>query len=84
MAGATAKQTVDITDVWLTVPLWYLAFACDNTTASFFRCASTAGHAQATGVKTMAAAFPLPATATFANAASGYLPSVFASQLTLI
>lgn len=89
-AGVSAKQTVDITDVLMSSPHWYLALAFDNTTATIQRVNTGGPLADAIllsglGLQTMETAFPLPATATFAAApASALFPAVFASRCTLV
>lgn len=74
--GAAGLQTFNITDTRLNPGQYWIAMACDNTTAGFTRLAPATNVAQVTGVQQMASAMNLPATATFANPASAYAPVV--------
>lgn len=79
-SGATAvgstntAQTVDITDVALTAgTLYYVAIACDNTTAAFAAYPNLAVDSlwQAEQVKITDTAYPIPASPTLATPTSG-------------
>lgn len=74
-AGTSAKQAVDVADVLVGPGLFYLALACSSATATMINYdpASTL-MAKFAGLYTQASAFALPATATFATPASGYVP----------
>lgn len=65
-------QSVDLTDLTIDGGVFYLALAVDNTTGTMLR--SGAANMPATGMASQNAAFPLPATATFAAMANAYLP----------
>lgn len=83
MSGSSAIQLVDTADTTLPPDLYYLAMACDNTTATFAR-ASLSGAAawRTSGVAQQASAFPLPSTAAFAAMAQTVVPDVFAAIAT--
>ncbi len=84
MSGASAVQAMDITDTLLGRGLFYLAFASDSGTASFFGW-NLPSHPEGTGIYQMASAFALPATATFAAVAnSSRAPLVIAEFNTVI
>lgn len=64
-SGTSAIQEVNIADTSLTPGRYYLALACDNTTAEFIRVdISTVQLAKALGIAEQASAFALPSTAT--------------------
>lgn len=67
--GAGLRQITDITDVLLRPGLYYLAMAVDNITATFLTCAAfnSGVNLRMAGVRQQASAYPLPATATFAD-----------------
>jgi hypothetical protein len=73
-AGASTIQTFDVTDTALEPGDYYLAMACDNITATFFCYKPNAQIMEAFGTWMQATAIPLPATATFATASSGFVP----------
>ena len=76
-AGASSIQTFTVSATELDAGLFYFAISMDNTTATVNRHAPTVPAVVSfLGVAQMAAAFPLPATATFANASSGIAPLV--------
>lgn len=84
-AGTSAKQEVDITDIYLTPGLYYLAIACDNTTATFLRSTQIQEVARILGCMEQTSAFALPATATFAQMArAGYIPCFLLAAGTVI
>lgn len=71
----STTQTADITDTVLRPGVYYLAMCVSNTTSTFWRSAPTALMLQTAGVQQQAVgAVALPAPATFANPASGYVP----------
>lgn len=74
--GAAGTQQVDFADTALT-PGWYqLAFACSSSTA-VFRCHNPqAGGMRSLGLRQQATAYPVPATATFANYATALAPQI--------
>lgn len=88
--GSTAQATInavqsgDIADTLLERSLYYIALASDSATATFFASAPIALLLRSFGVQEMAAAFPLPATATFANPSSAYIPSFSLHNSTVI
>lgn len=75
---ASAVQVLDITDTTLNPGTYFLAMNCDNTTAAFQRSsAGITGTMSAFGLQQQAVgAIALPATATFANISSAYLPVI--------
>jgi len=83
-AGANAIQELDITDTTLAPGLYYMALALAGITGAIFATAPSFEHCRSSGIFTMAAAFPLPATATFAGMTVSYLPLFGVSQRSLI
>jgi hypothetical protein len=80
-AGVTNSQVVDIADTLLNAGRYYLALAVDNITGTMrMTVPDTLGTVKAMGMLQMAAAFPLPLTATFAAAANTRVPQIWASQ----
>lgn len=84
-AGTNVLQEYDIADTTLVAGQYYLALALDNITGQVFRNAlSTLPQwLQAAGVFQQATAFALPATATFAEMTTNYLPWVGVSSRSL-
>lgn len=72
-AGATGWVNVTLTSTLLQPGRYYMAFA-RSATASTFRVAAATPIDAAMGVKQQASALALPGTATFADAATGYIP----------
>lgn len=73
--GAAGIQVFNITDTVLTPGTYFMAMSCDNVTASFLRFVPTALWTQTLGLQQEAlGSVTLPATAAFANPASGYHP----------
>lgn len=79
--GSTAQVNINsLQRLTFTTPLvmgaglYFMALACDNTTATFFRRTTSAQNLRMFGMFQMASAFVLPATATFATILNGYLP----------
>lgn len=72
--SSTVIQSVDVTHTWLDAGLYYLALAVSANTSAMFRTSVSASALRAIGVVQQASALPLPTTATFATAASSYLP----------
>lgn len=71
-AGINGTQELDFTDVVIGPGVFYMALVLDNITGTFFRGASAGTSSMA---YTMASAFALPATATFASySISSYVP----------
>jgi hypothetical protein len=75
-AGSSVLQVADITDFVLGPGLFYLALVLDNTTGKNFQCTLPTGGAAALGMFQMAAAYPLPAVATFASCTTDRVPMV--------
>lgn len=76
-SGTSQVQTVDITDTILGPGLFYMALACNGTSATFAVWSSGGTRfMNAIGAFTQSTAFALPATATFATAASFYIPII--------
>ena len=75
-AGANADQVFDITDTALVPALYYMGIAFDNNTATIaaVSAAAVSMKQHKFGVREEAAAFPLPATATFADTTLDMLP----------
>ncbi|HEY6021437.1 MAG TPA: T9SS type A sorting domain-containing protein [Candidatus Paceibacterota bacterium] len=74
-AGASVMQLIDITDFTLYPGMYYLAMAMDNGTGTVKSSnAPSAAHLGFAGAFEMAAAYPLPATATFALPTTSVLP----------
>ncbi len=74
-AGLSVLQSVGLTDTALPPGLYWMALAVNNITATFFRWSTAAIQWQIpVGVQQMATAFPLPATATFANPTTTFVP----------
>lgn len=74
-SGTSDLQVVDITDTLIGPGQFFLALAFDNTTATVFRANLASGSdPQAIGEYTQNSAFALPASATFATAASQFWP----------
>lgn len=76
--AVAGKQALDIADTWVGPGTIYLAMSCDNVVASFSKWSNAAitAHCAVLGLREMASAFPLPATATFANVAAAYFPHI--------
>lgn len=76
-SGASAVQTVDITDTLLEPGLYYMAMARDATTDNFSGNSSTGAPApRAAGVYEQTSAFPLPSAATFAGSTRNQMPNL--------
>ena len=89
-AGISAIQEFNIADTLLGPGLFYLAVAMDNVTGTLFR-GSSGGTAPVPlellvtqGMAQQATAFPLPATATFAQVAQDYIPVIGLTTRVLI
>lgn len=78
LSGSSQIRLFDVTDFNLGAGLFYLALSCNSGTAAFLGASfgGVTGLAQVCGVASMASAFPLPATATFATAANDFIPLV--------
>lgn len=85
-AGVNAIQSYDIADFGIGPGTFYLAMASDSATATFLRGqnGSAAEMGKFLGMYQQASAYPLPATATFATAASTYIPKAALTTRTLI
>ena len=79
VVGAAGLQPFNITDTILSPGIYYLAGVCSTvTTATFLSGAPDLKIARTCGVQQQATALPLPATATFANLGSAYIPRISA------
>lgn len=83
MSGTVTLQAFDITDTLLAPGAYYMAMACSSGTANF-KASNTALLGGMAGVVEMAAALPLPATATFASLTSSYVPCFGMSQRSFV
>jgi hypothetical protein len=84
-AGTAAIQSFDIANTTLNPGLYYLACAINVASAAhILRYAPTATIGRAFGIAVQAAAFPLPASATLTNLATGYIPAIYATLSTTI
>ena len=83
---AAGIAVADITDTTLTPGTYFLALNIDNTTAAVQRLNNPpSGILQCCGMQQQAVgAVTLPSTATFANPASTYWPSIAASLVTTV
>lgn len=77
-SGLSTAQVVSVTNFTIGAGLYYIAMSMDNITGTVFRTVFGATNAQATGIQQMAAALPLPATATFANPTTTTVPVCWA------
>lgn len=59
-AGATRVQFDDVTDTWIAPGRYYMAIACNGTTATFYTHSTTAAFAKMMGMYQQATAFPPP------------------------
>jgi len=88
--GSTAQaalrwlQVFDIADTTLIGGRYYLTASMDNATGEVFQWFVIASYLRAWGCAQMAAAFPLPATATLATMTQTYLPFLGLSLRTLV
>lgn len=72
LAGTASQvQFIDITDTTLPPGSYYVAMSQNGTTATYFRQPGGLELERTMGVLQMAAAYPLPATATFAAITTG-------------
>lgn len=76
--AAAGLQLVDPADLVLKPGVYFLAMACDNGTAAFFRGTYDNAAMPAVGIMQQASAFPLPANATPALPANAYQPVIHA------
>lgn len=74
-SGTSTLQVFDITDTPIGPGKFYLALAQNGNTGRHFRWNASIMDAQHCGIYTQESAFALPATATFATPASGYIPA---------
>lgn len=76
-SGTSQLQIVALgTPVRLGVGLFYMAVAFDGTTGTLLRTSLSILFCKIVGMAQQAAAFPLPATATFATITSAYIPVI--------
>jgi hypothetical protein len=75
-AGSLALQVHDVTDTLLPPGLYYKAFVLDNATGQVNRGTAPAVVARSCGVKEMATAYPLPATATLVGCTTAFQPAM--------
>jgi hypothetical protein len=89
-SGSTAQgtvnvqQVVDVTDTDIPPGLYYLALALSSATGTISGPAWTANVHRALGCYQMASAFPLPASATFADSAFAFYPAMHATTVDVI
>ena len=84
-SGTNTIQEVNIADTSLAPGRYYLALACDNTTAEFFRVAFSSVHlAKTLAFSEQASAFALPSTATPVVPTYALLPMFGVSLRTLV
>ena len=83
-AGTSVLQVFDVTDTVIGPGNYYLALACDNTTATITRVTVALSVARLHGNLTQASAFPLPTLATFATVAGGFTPIMGFTPRTVI
>ncbi len=81
-SGTSVLQVFDTADTLLVPGYYYFAMAVDNITAEVLNSNPATFALPTWGVKQEAAAFPLPATATFATMTSNYLPFMGISLVT--
>lgn len=75
--GTNVRQVTSFTsDIQLARGFYYIGISLSGVTGTAFRYTPDANVCNAMGVRQEAAAHPLPATATFAAAATNYFPSV--------
>jgi hypothetical protein len=79
-SGTSVVQVVDVGDTTLARGRYYLAAASDTSgaTQKWIAVIPAAGIPQSLGIVQMAAAFVLPANATYAKCASAFIPLVLA------
>ncbi len=77
-------QSFNVTDTVIGPGVYYLAMACDNTTATFLAWIPALQALRGAGVMEQTSAFPLPATATFATLTSNFVPCVGLSQRSFV
>jgi hypothetical protein len=75
-AGANSLQVHNVTDTVLAPGVYYKALVLDNVTGQLQRTSTTALMMRMCGMKEMASAYPLPATATLAGLTTAYLPAI--------
>lgn len=80
---ATSVQSVALA-VTLPPGLYYLALACDTTSATVHRLAHSISSNRASGALYQASAFVLPASATFATYAANYTPVIGISSRSVV
>jgi hypothetical protein len=85
-AGTNVLQAFDIADTYLAGPaLYYVGLSASAIAATFWRTdTGTIPKSKLWGVAQEAAAFPLPATATLAALASGFIPLCGMATRTLV
>lgn len=82
--GTTATQTFDIADTLLAPGSYYLAMSQDGTAGTTQRYTPSLALARMLGVVIQAAAFPLPASATFVTSVGNAAPSIFATTRSVV
>jgi len=83
-SGTGTQQVIDVTDTLIPPGWYYLAMVIDNGTGTNQRVASSAFAKRFHGCRQQASAYPLPSTATFADAADAYWPSFQATGVATI
>lgn len=75
-AGTSTLQVINITDTTIGAGRYYMAMAMNGTTGTNKSFSTTAVQNQAMGTFLMATAFPLPATVTFAQNTTAFVPNM--------
>lgn len=75
-AGTGTLQFFNVTDTPISAGVYYMAMVLDSTSGAIAGCVPAIGITQAFGVLSMASAFPLPTTATFATVANTLVPQL--------
>lgn len=83
-AGASALQEVDITDLYLPRGRYYLALACNGTTATVNAAGTSGGVMSITGCAQQASAYTLPNPAVPATVTGAMIPCVGLAARTLV
>ena len=75
-SGTSAEQTLTFTTPLSMSPgFYFMAIACDNTTATFFRRNTSSVLLKALGMYQATSVFALPATVTYATITTSYVPA---------
>lgn len=79
-SGTDTRQDVSVSATLIGPGEFFLAVAMNGTTGTVYRAATNIQTLRRSGMRQMASAFPLPATATLAALATAYLPMFGLSQ----